>query len=63
MTNLSPRLALKKTTCQRDGNFIIVTSFLVAGGSIVTPWESQTNSFCDVVANASDTPVRLRRQN
>jgi hypothetical protein len=44
MTILSPRLALEETTCQRDGNFIIVTSFLVAGGSIFTPWERQTPS-------------------
>jgi hypothetical protein len=63
MTILSTRLALKKTTCQRDGNLIIVTSFLVVGGSIVTPWERQTTSFCNVVASASDTPVRLRCQN
>jgi hypothetical protein len=54
---------VEETTCQRDGNFIIVTSFLVAGGSIFTPWERQTPSFCDVVARASDTPVRQRRQN
>ena len=54
---------VEETTCQRDGNFIIVTSFLVAGGSIVTPWERQTTSFCNVVASASDTPVRLRCQN
>ncbi len=54
---------VEETTCQCDGNFIIVASFLVAGGSIVTPWERQTPSFCDVVARAIDTPVRLRRQN
>ena len=33
------------------------------GGSIFTPWERQTPSFCDVVARVSDTPVPLRRQN
>jgi hypothetical protein len=54
---------VEETTCQRDGNFIIVTSFLVAGGSIFTPWERQTPSFCNVVARARDTPVRLRHQN
>ena len=47
----------------RDGNVIVVASFLVAGGSIFNLWERQTPSFCDVVARASDTPVRLRRQN
>ena len=50
-------------TCQRDGNVIVVASVLVAGGSIFNLWERQTPSFCDVVARASDTPVRLRRQN
>ena len=49
--------------CQRDGNVIVVASFLVAGGSIFNLWEHQTPSFCDVVARASDTPVPLRRQN
>ena len=54
---------VEDTTCQRDGNVIVVASFLVAGGSIFNLWERQTPSFCDVVARASDTPVRLRRQN
>jgi len=54
---------VEDTTCQRDGNVIVVPSFLVAGGSIFNLWERQTPSFCDVVAHASDTPVRLRRQN
>jgi hypothetical protein len=54
---------VEDTTCQRDGNVIVVTSFLVAGGSIFNLWERQTPSFCDVVAHASDTPVRLRHQN
>jgi len=49
--------------CQRDGNVIVIASFLVAGGSIFNLCERQTPSFCDVVARASDTPVRLRRQN
>jgi hypothetical protein len=48
---------VKDTTCQRDGNVIVVTSFLVAGGSIFNLWERQTPSFCDVVARASDTPI------
>ena len=52
------------TACQRDGNVIVVASFLVAGGSVFNLWERQTPSFCNVVvACASDTPVRLRRQN
>ena len=54
---------VEDTTCQRDGNVIIVASFLVTGGSIFNLWERQTPSFCDVVAHASDTPVRLCRQN
>jgi len=54
---------VEETTCQRDGNFIIVTSFLVAEGSIFTPRECRTPDFVDVVACASDTPVPLRRQN
>ena len=54
---------MEDTTCQRDGNVIIVAIFLVAGGSIFNLWERQTPSFCDVVAHASDTPVPLRRQN
>ena len=54
---------VEDTTCQRDGNVIIVVSFLVAGGSIFNLWERQTPSFCNVVARAIDTPVRLRRQN
>jgi hypothetical protein len=54
---------VEETTCQRDGNVIIVTSFLVAGGSIFTPWERQTPNFGDVVARANNTPVPLRRQN
>jgi len=54
---------VEETLCQRDGNFIIVTSFLVAGGSIFTPWERQTPDFGDVVARASDTPAPLHRQN
>ena len=33
------------------------------GGSIFTPWGRQTTGFRDVVARASNTPVRLRRQN
>ena len=52
---------MEDTTCQCDGNVIVVTSFLVAGGSIFNLWERQTPSFCDV-ARASDTPVRLRCQ-
>jgi hypothetical protein len=54
---------VEDTMCQRDGNVIIVASFLVAGGSIFNLWERQTPSFCDVVARASDAPMRLRRQN
>jgi hypothetical protein len=54
---------VEDTTCQRDGNVIVVASFLVAGGSIFNLWERQTPSFCNVVARASDTPMRLRRQN
>ncbi len=54
---------VEDTTCQRDGNVIVLTSFLVAGVSILNLWERQTPSFCDVVARASDTPVQLRRQN
>jgi hypothetical protein len=54
---------VEDTTCQRDGNVIVVASFLVAGGSIFNLWERQTPSFCNVVARASDTPVGLRRQN
>jgi hypothetical protein len=54
---------VEDTTYQRDGNAIVVASFLVAGGSIFNLWERQTPSFCDVVARASDTPMRLRRQN
>jgi hypothetical protein len=54
---------VEDTMCQRDGNVIVVTSFLVAGGSIFNLWERQTPSFCDIVARASDTPVPLRRQN
>jgi len=48
---------------QRDGNVIIVATFLVAGGSILNLWEHQTPSFCNVVARASDTPVQLRHHN
>ena len=51
------------TTCQHDGNVIVVASFLVAGGSIFNLRERQTPDFGDVVARASDTPVRLCRQN
>ena len=54
---------VEDTTCQRDGNVIIVTSFLVAGGSIFNLWVRQTPSFFDLVARASDTPMRLRHQN
>jgi len=54
---------VEDTTCQRDGNVIVVASFLVAGGSIFTPWERRTPDFGDVVARASDTPMRLRCQN
>jgi len=54
---------VEDTTCQRDGNVIIVASFLVAGGSIFNLWERQTPSFCNIVACASDTPVQLRCQN
>jgi hypothetical protein len=54
---------VEDTTCQRDGNVIVVASFLVAGGSNFTPWERRTPDFGDVVARASDTPVPLRRQN
>ena len=54
---------VEDTTCQRDGNVILIASFLVAGGSIFNLSERQTPSFCDVVARASDTPVRLCRQN
>jgi hypothetical protein len=56
-------LLVEDTTCQRDGNVIVVASFLVAGGSIFNLWERQTPSFCNVAARASDTPMRLRRQN
>jgi hypothetical protein len=56
-------LVEEDTTCQRDGNVIVVARFLVAGGSIFNLWERQTPSFCDLVARASDSPVRLRRQN
>jgi hypothetical protein len=54
---------VEDTTCQRDGNVIVVASFLVAGGSIFNLWERQTPSFCDVFARANDTPVQLRCQN
>jgi hypothetical protein len=54
---------VEDTTCQCDRNVIVVASFLVAGGSIFNLWERQTPSFCEVVARASDPPVRLRRQN
>jgi hypothetical protein len=54
---------VEDTTCQRDENVIVVASFLVAGGSIFTPWERRTPNFGDVVARASDTPVPLRQQN
>ena len=48
---------VEDTTCQSDGNVIVVASFLVAGGSIFNLWERQTPSFCDVIARASDTPM------
>ena len=54
---------VEDTTCQRDGNVIVVARFLVAGGSIFNLWERQTPSFCNVVARTSDTPMQLRRQN
>ena len=54
---------VEDTTCQRDGNVIVGVSFLVAGGSIVTPWERQTPNFGNVVARANNTPVPLRHQN
>jgi len=54
---------VENPTCQRDGNVIVVASFLVAGGSIFTPWERRTPNFGDVVARANNTPVPLRRQN
>ncbi len=54
---------VEDTTCQRGGNVIVVARFLVARGSIFNLCERQTPSFCDVVPGASDTPVRLRRQN
>ena len=45
---------VEDTPCQRDGNVIVVASFLVAGGSIFNLWERQTPSFlCDVVALTS----------
>jgi hypothetical protein len=45
---------VEDTMCQRDGNVIVVASFLVAGGSIFNLWERQTPSFlCDVVALTS----------
>jgi hypothetical protein len=50
---------VEDSTCQRDGNVIVVASVLVAGGSIFNLWERQTPSFCDVVARASDTPVLI----
>ncbi len=54
---------VEDTMCQRDGNVIVVASFLVTGGSIFNLWERQTPSFCNVVARASDTPLQLRCQN
>ena len=54
---------VEDTTCQRDGNVIVVASFLVAGGSIFTPWERRTPDFGGIVARANNTPVPLRHQN
>ena len=54
---------VEDTMCQRDGNVIVIASFLVAGGSIFNLCEHQTPSFCNVVAHASDTPVQLCHQN
>ena len=53
---------VEDTTCQRDGNVIVVASFLVAGRAIFFPWERQTPDFGDVVARANNIPVPLRRQ-
>jgi len=54
---------VEDTTCQRDGNVIVVASFLVARGSILTPWERWTPDFGNVVARANNTPLPLRHQN
>ena len=50
---------VEDTTCQHDGNVIVVTSVLVAGGSISNLCECQTPSFCNVFARASDTPAKI----
>ncbi len=54
---------VEDTTCQHDGNIIVVASFLVAGGSIFTPWERRTPDFDNVVARTNNTPVPLHCQN
>ena len=43
--------------------FVENREFFGGGGSIFTSWGRQTTGFRDVVARASDTLVRLRRQN
>ena len=54
---------VEDTTCQRDGNVIVIASFLVAGESIFTPWKRRTPDFGDVVARANNTLVPLHCQN
>ena len=53
---------VEDTTYQRDGNAIVVPSFLVAGGSIFNLWERQTPSFCNVVAPRATTLPKPRAQ-
>ena len=54
---------VEDTTCQRDGNVIVVASFFVAGGSIFNLWERQTPRICDVVAYpCATTSPKLRAQ-
>jgi hypothetical protein len=43
--------------------FVENREFFGGGGSIFTSWGRQTTGFRDIVAPASDTLVRLRRQN
>ena len=54
---------VEDTRCHDDGNCIIVASIFDGCGTFFTPRERQAPGFHDVVARASDTPVRLRRQN
>ena len=51
---------VEDTRCHDDGN---CTHTFSGGGRFFTPRERQAPGFRDVVARASDTPVRLRRQN